>query len=121
MKANDLTNQKFGKLTAIHRVEGGSSKWLCKCDCGVEKIIYATNLMNGRSTSCGCSKRKHGDSTSKLYNIHAQVLRSGVCDEWKDYENFRDWVVSNGWHEGARINRKDTEKEYSPDNCEIKS
>lgn len=120
MKANDLTGQKFGKLTAIHRIEGGSSKWLCKCDCGKERTVYATNLMNGKSTSCGCSRLKHGDSKTKLYNIHAQMLRIGICDDWKDYDVFKAWAFDNGWEEGVKIRRKDIEKDFSPENCEVK-
>jgi hypothetical protein len=40
-RAIDITNQKFGKLTAIKRAESKSGKtyWLCKCDCGNEKVV----------------------------------------------------------------------------------
>ena len=40
-KALDLTNQKFGRLTAIKKAPSRSNKtyWLCKCECGNEKEI----------------------------------------------------------------------------------
>ena len=40
-KAIDITNQKFGKLTAIQRAPSRSGKtyWLCKCECGNEKEV----------------------------------------------------------------------------------
>lgn len=40
-KAIDITNQKFGKLTAIQKSEsrGGKTYWLCKCECGNEKEV----------------------------------------------------------------------------------
>jgi hypothetical protein len=40
-KPLDLTNQKFGKLTAISKAPSRSGKtyWLCKCECGNEKEI----------------------------------------------------------------------------------
>lgn len=33
----DLTGEKFGKWTVLRYVE--KSKWLCKCECGVEKDV----------------------------------------------------------------------------------
>lgn len=51
----DLIGEKFGKLTVI-KYEG-NSKWLCVCDCGKEKTTRADSLKNGRSTSCGCSRK----------------------------------------------------------------
>lgn len=29
---DDLSNQQFGKLTAISRIKG--TQWLCQCECG---------------------------------------------------------------------------------------
>ena len=59
----DLSGQKFGKLTVIERVEdhitpSGQHKqlWLCRCDCGNEKIIRGEFLRNGSTMSCGCLK-----------------------------------------------------------------
>ena len=49
---NDLTGKRSGRLTAIKYV--GGSKWLCKCDCGNEKIVRTNSLNNGETKSCGC-------------------------------------------------------------------
>ena len=41
---NDITGQKFNKLTAIKRVGSDKNRralWLCKCDCGNEFIAAA--------------------------------------------------------------------------------
>lgn len=56
----DLTGQKFGKLTVIKRVEnrGKEIHWLCKCDCGNETEVRGTNLKDGHTTSCGCVRRR---------------------------------------------------------------
>lgn len=38
----DLTGKRFGKLTVIKFAENDKysrPKWLCKCDCGNEKVI----------------------------------------------------------------------------------
>lgn len=54
MKRNDLTGQKFGRLTVLSYV--GMSKWLCRCECGNETIVFATNLTRNHTTSCGCAR-----------------------------------------------------------------
>ena len=41
-KYEDIAGKKFGRLTVIKKVgvdKNQQSKWLCKCDCGNEKII----------------------------------------------------------------------------------
>lgn len=52
----DLTGQRFGRLTVMHRAEnrGGRVFWHCLCDCGNEKDIPASTIKDGRSRSCGC-------------------------------------------------------------------
>jgi len=65
---NDLTGQKFGKLTVVKpngKNQWGNYRWLCRCYCGKEKIISSTNLISGNTKSCGClyvggNNFKHG-------------------------------------------------------------
>lgn len=55
----DLTGRRFGRLTVLARLKSDSQRcyrWLCRCDCGTEKIIGVRNLMNGSTNSCGCLK-----------------------------------------------------------------
>lgn len=45
-----------------------------------------------------------------------------VCDEWRDFNNFREWAYANGYDEDAphfacTLDRIDNTKGYSPDNC----
>ena len=41
-----------------------------------------------------------------------------VCQEWLDSPiSFIAWAKANGWQPGYFINRRDTYKDYSPDNC----
>ena len=58
----DITNQKFGKLTAIKPIERkskqGGTIWKCKCECGKTKEVKTMLLRNGTTKSCGCSLRK---------------------------------------------------------------
>lgn len=62
MKAADLTGQRFGMYTVIGAAEStnsGRRRWLCRCDCGVERIVLDSNLRNGHSTSCGCRRLRN--------------------------------------------------------------
>lgn len=61
--AIDLTNQKFGKLTALYPTKerkNNSVVWVCQCDCGNIHKVQATELRRGGSQSCGCLKESHG-------------------------------------------------------------
>jgi hypothetical protein len=71
IKRNDITGIRFGRLVAIKEAEkrifksGVRYYWLCKCDCGNEKVIAKSALINGSIVSCGCyhkesaAKRRH--------------------------------------------------------------
>ena len=56
----DITNQKFGKLTALF-FKQGESKWHCKCDCGNECDVNSYNLRHGLTQSCGCINYSIGE------------------------------------------------------------
>ena len=61
MKFIDLTGKKFGRLIVIKRVDNDkwrNTRWLCKCDCEVEKIVYGRSLREGDTKSCGCLQRE---------------------------------------------------------------
>lgn len=107
-KIKDLTNQTFGRLTVIKHVgfdNNRHSLWLCKCQCGNEKVINSANI--GYSTlSCGCLQKeqavarlkalaKSGDTKtslySKWYTLHQRhgkhYIGITICPEWSAYED----------------------------------
>lgn len=55
----DLTGKKFGYLTVINFIKDDTKKtrWLCKCDCGKNKIVLAYALKDETVRSCGCLKQ----------------------------------------------------------------
>lgn len=62
---NDLTGQRFGRLTVVERAEDAVRangkhrvRWLCKCDCGNYSIVDSSSLHSGNTQSCGCLKRE---------------------------------------------------------------
>lgn len=65
---HNITNQKFGKLIAIKQVGSvnNHTAWLCKCDCGKEKIIKSNSLITGHTKSCGCLSYESKLEKSKL-------------------------------------------------------
>lgn len=54
-RAEDLNGRQFGMLKVLERVENlnGRVRWLCRCECGREKIYTAHDLKAGRD-NCGC-------------------------------------------------------------------
>ncbi len=146
MKFQDLTGQRFGKLTVIDRAESNGCNhvmWNCLCDCGTTKAIRACHLKSGNTTSCGCFHKeelrqkmtRHGLKHTRLYRIWQGMLRRcdnqkrkdfkdyggrgiAVCDEWaNNFQSFYDWAMSNGYADTLTIDRKDTDGNYCPENC----
>lgn len=52
---NDITGKKFNRLTAIKRVDSENGiRYLFRCDCGKEKVIFKKAVVSGKTKSCGC-------------------------------------------------------------------
>lgn len=58
MKKNDLTGNKYGRLTVLgdvgKRTKNGKVLWHCLCECGTVSFVRTDHLKNGSITSCGC-------------------------------------------------------------------
>ena len=62
----NMVGETFGYLTVLNKTEerdtAGGIKWLCRCQCGREKIIAGALLRQGRTISCGlCSNISKGN------------------------------------------------------------
>jgi len=111
----DLIGQKFGRLLPIKCVGKNNNReclWLCKCECGNEKIISGRSLRSGATRSCGCLQKefiifkntKHGhakrDKKSKTHiawghmidrctNVNNKYYKDyggrgiTICDRWQ--------------------------------------
>jgi len=61
------------------------------------------------------------DNTSRKKTKHDSKYYNGinVCEEWKIFNNFKEWMYSNEWKPGLTIDRKDNSKGYFPGNCRV--
>lgn len=50
-----IVGQRFDRLTVVDYTK--RSKIHCKCDCGEEVVVTASNLLRGNTKSCGCLNR----------------------------------------------------------------
>jgi len=56
----ELTGQRFGRLTVLHRAprwSDGRARWVCRCVCGQERVVDGKSLRSGNTQSCGCLSR----------------------------------------------------------------
>lgn len=52
-----LVGMRFGRLLVLSLCSSGNdwtSKWTCRCDCGSERVVSASSLRRGLTSSCGC-------------------------------------------------------------------
>ena len=123
----DLTGMRFGKWVVLKdagkkvHLSGGrkSSRhmWLCRCDCGVQKQVYRSNLTEGRSTQCRrCRSPRNRLYHRKLYVAWKNLKGEGQFpEEWRDFDIFRA-AVGDPPNEKARLTRYDPTKPHSPEN-----
>jgi hypothetical protein len=107
----DLTGQKFGRLTALEFVErkNNNTYWRCICDCKDKTIVIVTasNLKMGTSQSCGCLRKellkervfKHGKSDTRLHRIWRDMIRRCYSEHREGYKNYggRGIIICDEW------------------------
>jgi hypothetical protein len=145
---NNLSGRRFGRLIAVRpgTLPGvGRVLYLCRCDCGTERIAIYCSLVNNLCKSCGCLKREasrrnaaknrtHGLSRTPEYGSwHAMVSR---CSDPRDrqYPDYggRGITVCERWQVGPlpfiedmglrpsrshTLDRIDNDGNYEPSNC----
>lgn len=106
----DLSGQKFGRLTVLHKSQkqNGRIYWTCQCECGKIKDICASSLTSGATKSCGCFQREQC-SISNSRNNSYKIVNGTVCmttssgvDFYVSIEDLEKvskycWAESNGY------------------------
>lgn len=146
-RTENLTGKVFNRLTVLEYAGLGvqnQAKWKCACACGNEVTVYAISLKTENTKSCGCLNRElirsrksrltHGMRNSLEYGTWCSIKRRcynpnqqnyeryggrgiRMCDRWlNSFENFYEDMGPKPTHNHT-IERKDSSKDYSPDNC----
>lgn len=84
MSRMNIINNRYGHLIVLKEVGqiGKDRRFLCKCDCGSEKIVRMSSLRSGNTKSCGCIKPKNiskanlKDLTGKQFGKLTVIKRS---------------------------------------------
>lgn len=133
-----LVGRRFGRWTVLSRAGSNNqckSRWLCRCDCGVEKVVSRPGLRAG-SRSCGCLTLEiittHGASKSPTFRVWTQMNRRchgvnpdrnyhgrgiTVCDRWR--HSFENFFADMGERPSVSysLGRIDNDGNYEPGNC----
>lgn len=146
--APDITGHTFGRLTVLRRVgsdKHGKTRWLCRCECGVEAVRSAHLMRKGESLSCGCLQRetnvsaptRHGSAkvgrVTREYEAWSNMLARcenpkathfdcyggrgiTVCPQWHDFAVF---IADMGPKPSLKhsIDRRENNGNYEPGNC----
>jgi hypothetical protein len=138
-----MVGLRFSRLIVLSQAVGYEQKgrhWLCRCDCGVEKIVRGNHLRRGLIKSCGCLNRELIGSRKRRepYRcLHTILLRSArhrglECDlGFEEFVKFTKdaechycgrplvWQkhIRHGETTACNLDRKDNEVGYSASNC----
>lgn len=145
-KLYDLTGMKFGRWTVLGRAGSDGQRaatWICRCECGAERIVRGYALRYGHTSSCGCLQseqisnrnRKHDGSHTHIYMVWDGIKKRcynqnepayknygargiKMCNKWlNSFPAFREWSFSHGYKDGLSIDRIDVNGDYCPENC----
>ena len=96
----DLTGQKFERLTVLKRGEDYISpsgfkeiQWWCQCDCGGENsliLVSGNRLRANKTKSCGCLQKEIVSKTNKKYNTYDLSGEYGIGYTLKGEEFYFD-------------------------------
>lgn len=101
--------------------KNGSHIWLCRCDCGTDKVVVGSDVRRGKIQSCGCKnydRAVNRDAAAKFPFLYGRWmdLRGHADAAWQDFDQFRI-DVADKYFEGATIRRIDRTKPSSKENC----
>jgi len=82
----------------------------------IEKALTSGHL--NQKTGKPRSLRRKWNSLKRRLNVNGSYYKDvTICDSWLCYSNFEKWAYDNGYREYLLLGRKDTLKDYCPENC----
>ena len=100
-----MTGKRFGRWGVVEKTDkrgsSGQVYWRCKCDCGTEKLIRSTNLIDQTSQSCGCLR---ADSKRELVGDKSPSWKGGKYISTSGYV-----FIKAPQHKNANVNGYVTE------------
>lgn len=144
-------SDRFGRLIVLSLEDppvysNGRRKlrWICRCDCGTQKVVGHGALRRGQTQSCGCLRKEiakqqmttHGQGragnrsatwyswigmNSRCHNPNSTGFKNyggrgiTVCERWRKFENF---IADMGERpKGTTLDRINNNGDYEPKNC----
>ncbi len=137
----DLTNKRFGFLTALRKSNSktGHTYWTCVCDCGNLTDVRADCLLYGIISSCKCQRsRNHYKGFNQLAGGYWSRVKKQAKDRnlefnitieqaWSLFEkqdkkcaltNREISLTRNKLNQTASLDRIDSSKGYTLDNIQ---
>jgi hypothetical protein len=75
------TGERFGRLTVVRQAAKNTARpgahWLCRCECGNEKVLVGSDLGIGKTSSCGCLLSEHITTVNKSLTKHGHAKSAG--------------------------------------------
>ena len=115
-KPIDLTGKTFGRLTVIKRARNnkdGRTMWLCKCECGNERVVLGKCLRNGHTQSCGCLNKEIVSKRSLIDRVGERFGKLTVVKRADDY------IAPNGSQHVRWLCRCECGNETIVDVCQL--
>ncbi len=90
-KRKDLKNKKFARLFVKEYSHTLNKKayWKVICDCGIEKCVQATLLLNETTQSCGCLQKEKASSANKKFSTNPALRK--LIDSYRNSAKRRGW------------------------------
>ena len=74
-----------GETLAGNQKPGRRRQWICKCDCGNEKVAKEHNLRIGVTKSCGCIHREVSAKQGRETTTHGHTRNCSWSPEYKSW------------------------------------
>ena len=142
---DEHTGEVYGCYTILgwngNRDKYNKKLYVGKCNiCGKYSIMRLKGFDRLTSDKCCHAKVNGGDGSKywdniRICKIYSKILYRcyqeedksyrfyggkgiKICDEWvNNPKSFENWALSNGYEDNLTIDRIDSSKDYSPDNC----